>query len=191
MKKSSGEKIQNLHENNLDVDARSIYLFGKIDESSALSFLKNLHILNKTDGEIHVYINTDGGNNGDGMLIYDAISMSNNNIHGHAMGECSSMGSVILQACHKRSATQNTVIMVHPGNLNLEGTLVDVVNAAKYYKEELDRVFDIYYNRVKDTKGSDLKISKRRFKKYFMHDRYITAKESLKLGLIDIIEEQK
>jgi len=96
-----------------------------------------------------------------------------------------SMGSIILQAADKRVITKNSRIMIHRGDVCLEGNLNDV----KKDLEEtliLDKMcVDIYYERILE-RNPDFKRAK--LEKMMDSNHYISAEEALELGFVDDID---
>jgi ATP-dependent Clp protease protease subunit len=187
MARKNYEKIDLIHQQNIDPDRRIIYLIGNIEPDIASQFIKNLNYLTAVEGDITIYIMTPGGYWTDGMAIYQAIKQAKaHNITGIALGECSSMGSVILQAFDKRIAFADTTFLVHPGNTSSgENAFVhNFINQAKYEERILERMYEIYYGKAKKI----TKLSFKKFKNFFSVDKYLSPEKALEMGLIDEIK---
>ena len=183
--KTQGEIIEHIQDLNIDVDKRVIYVYDEINNETAKQFVQNLDFLNKTDGIIHLYINTPGGDWVDGMAMFSAVRLSRNNVIGHIYGDCSSMGSIIIQACTNRVATAESEMLIHPGSSYAHKDSISFVNQGKHEADILERMYQIYWNRIPDEKKR--KLTYRSFKAKFAHDIYLTAEKALTLGLIDDI----
>lgn len=176
--------LDTLHDCGIDVGTRSIYLFDEVDADSTRQTVKNLHYLSKTEGDIHLYINTPGGDWDGGMAICSALRLSQRNVIGHAMGTCSSMGSIIMQFCTHRIAAKETTLLVHPGITGVEKHSIDFIRWADQEKKNLDIMYEIYHTRMSSTVGESV-MPYKKFVKYIAHDRHLMAEQALSLGLID------
>jgi len=143
-------------------------------------FLKSLQILDSRSSDpIQVVMNNIGGAWGHGIAIYDAIKLSKSrvviNVFGHAM----SMGSVILQAADRRMMSKHSKMLLHYGSSSFSGNSQDAIKAADEERRICSEMLDIY---VEASKG---KISAAKLKKLLMTDCYLSAEESVELGLAD------
>lgn len=176
--------LDTLHDCGIDVGTRSIYLFEGVDEDSARQVVKNIHYLDKTEGDIHLYINTPGGSWDDGMAIASAIRLCKNKITGHALGTCSSMGSIIIQFCSKRIAAKETNMVLHPGSTYAEKHTVDFIRLADQEQKNLEIMYKIYHDRMTQTVGESV-MPYKKFVKFIAHDRHLMAEQAQELGLLD------
>lgn len=176
--------LDTLHDCGIDVGTRSVYLFNDVDEDSARQVVKNLHYLDKTDGDINLVINTPGGCWDNGMAIASAIRLCKNKVVGKALGTCSSMGSIIIQFCGHRVAAKETTLVLHPGQTAGEKHTIDFIRLAEQEKKNLDIMYEIYHNRMSSVKGDSV-MPYKKFVKYIAHDRHLMADQALELGLID------
>ena len=182
--KTQGELVAHVQDLNLDIEKRVIYLYDEIDNGSAKQFVQNLDYLNKTEGVIHVYINSPGGNWVDGMAMFASIRLSKNHVIGHIYGDCSSMGSIIIQACTTRIATAECEMMIHPGSSYGNTDAISFINKGKHETDILERMYQIYWNRIPEGKRN---MGYKSFKNKFAHDVYLTAQKALAFGLVDEI----
>lgn len=173
-----------LMEYGVDLRKRTLDLKGDVDQAIIHSRLKLLKFLDKTQGEITIYLDSVGGDVNLGLAAHDVIKNCDNPVEIVVEGVAMSMGSIILQAADRRIITKNSRIMIHRGDVCLEGNLNDV----KKDLEEtlvLDRMcVDIYYERITD-KNPDFKRAK--LEKMMDSNHYISAEEALELGLVDDI----
>lgn len=101
-------------EQSFDPTARSIYLFGRIDESFVQVAIPSLHAIDGAgDGPIDVYLMTDGGEISCALAVHDAIKSARNVVRIHAIGDVLSSGVVVFVAGDDRIAYPHTSVMLH------------------------------------------------------------------------------
>lgn len=183
-KKTDHTDLDTLHDCGIDVSTRSVYLFAEVDDDSARQAVKNLHYLDKTEGDINLIINTPGGCWDNGMAIASAIRLCKNKIIGKALGTCSSMGSIIIQFCAHRIAARETTLVLHPGQTSAEKHTIDFIRLAEQEQKNLDIMYKIYHDRMTKTVGDSV-VPYKKFVKYIAHDRHLMADQALELGLLD------
>lgn len=151
-------------------------------------FLKGLTFLESTNDEkpIIVHMNNPGGSWYHGMAIYNAIRACQCHITIVAYGHAMSMGSVILQAADTRIIAEDCTLMIHDGEEGLFGTPKTVEAWAKYSKKIRERMYRIYYKRMKVKKK---RITMKKIEEMCSHDNIFSAQESVALGLADSIME--
>ena len=155
----SNALIHNIHEYDLNVDAREIFLnsyISDIDEPGvdfrmAVKFNKNLRILNAISGKpILVHQHTIGGYWNDGMGIYDAMCASKSVITILCYASAGSMSSIIPQAATYRVLTPNCDWMIHFGSNSIDTNTISYIQDAEWNKKLVRRMLDIYVGRCKD-----------------------------------------
>lgn len=100
----------------VDLESRTIYLFGPVDGDMALKAIAALHELTeRSTDRITVFLNTEGGSEPDGWAIYDAFRRSNCEIKVVGLGEVQSMGMILLQMGDIRKLAPNTRCLIHLG----------------------------------------------------------------------------
>ncbi len=186
----SGEKsallrddTERYHEHNIHIKNRTIYFYGEVDEFTANEFIKNINILDAVSDEpIIVDINSAGGEVDNGWAIYDRIRQSKSRIIAKVWGDCSSMATIILQACDEREASENSLFLFHEGTAEKD---VDHVRNFESYVKLLpldrDRTYKVYHEATGLTRN--------RLEKLFTFDKFITAQTALDMGFIDKINE--
>ena len=153
-----------------------------VNEESALKLIDNLLLADAIEGPTRLLINTAGGDVISGIMIMDIIQGLNNPVHGLVCGEAASMGLYILQACHARYITKNSILFWH--NLISEVTIASqadlsrVVSSYQKFSKQLDGM-------LKTRSG----ITTETWDKTFGEKNNISfsAKESLALGMVDKI----
>ena len=186
--------IDFIHEFNINTDSREIYLYDEVCPQMAMSFLKNLHFLEKINSKpivIHQY--SSGGEWEAGMAMYDAIQQSPCFIIFVSYGCASSMGSVIPQSVYGkglRLSTPNCSWLIHEGSLTFENTYKATLSSVEWYKKTNIKMYNIYTN-VCQSAPAFLGQSQRKIKNYFTEklnlkeDWIISANEALEHGFID------
>jgi ATP-dependent Clp protease protease subunit len=164
---------------------RIIFLGVQITDEVANSVVAQLLFLQSEDPktDVHMYINSPGGNISAGLAIYDTMQFINCNVATYCVGQCASMGAVLLAAGTpgKRKALPNSRIMIHQPLAGMEGSAEDIIIHAKEFikiKERLNRIL------IKHT-GHPLE----KIEKDTDRDRFMSAEEALEYGLIDHIIE--
>jgi ATP-dependent Clp protease, protease subunit len=192
------DEIDRFHDYKLYVPARTIYMGSEacvdeqesgVDALMAERFLKNLLILDTTSGDpITVIMNNVGGEEAHGMAIYDAIKNSRCKITIKVFGMAYSMGSIILQAADKRLMAPNAKQMAHYGSLAMSGHTKTVQKTIKD-SEKMDKWMErMYLARIREKNSS---YTLEALEKLLDHDTYLTAKESVAMGLADKILSEK
>lgn len=174
-----------LLEHNFDIRARIIYLTEDITQESANKFVKILMFLDKTVGKINIILNTEGGDVSAGFAIYDSIKNCQNEVEIRVIGSAMSMGSIVLQAADKRIMTKNSRLMIHVGDMGVEGHFKNVKRAVAE-NEAMDKIcVNIYLDKIQEIKPE---FKKSQVQKLMEFDTYLSAEKCKELGLIDEIE---
>ena len=96
---------------------RIVLLGTPIDDTVANLIVAQLLFLQAEDPkkDIQLYINSPGGSVTAGLAIYDTIQMLSCDVCTYCIGQCASMGAVLLAAgaAGKRYALPNSRIMIH------------------------------------------------------------------------------
>lgn len=113
----------------LEFKDRVIYLIDEITSGSATETISQLHQLDKSRGEITLYINSPGGSLTAGLAIVDAIRLCRNSVSTVATGIAASTAAIIL-ACGepgKRFITENCDIMIKQPGGDSRGQASDIL----------------------------------------------------------------
>jgi ATP-dependent protease ClpP protease subunit len=184
------DQILLLHTNNLDITTKTITLIGDVDDGMFENCVKNLHILNQTNGLITIILNTDGGSLNSGRAIYDAIKFSSNVVRIVCFGTVMSCGTLILMAGDHRIMTPNSKLMFHSGQ---EGLSQDhprnIDQAYANLRDDEEFLETIYLDRLNEKQRKDKKklLTSKTVRDLITWDRYMNSTEALKLGLITSI----
>src|SRR5882762_10356432 len=160
---------------------RIIFLQGPVDDDSANLIVAQLLFLQSDDpkADIHLYINSPGGSVTAGLAIYDTMQFVSCDVATYCVGQCASMGAVLLAAGAegKRHALPNARIMIHQPSAGMEGSAEDILIHATEYKRTKDRLNRILFNHT----GRSLEQIERDTDR----DKFMSAEEALEYRLID------
>jgi ATP-dependent Clp protease, protease subunit len=152
----------------------------EVDRPMAQNFIKAMCMLDRTDGEITVVINTGGGSMIDGLAIYDMMRSCHNHVTAVVYGEACSMGCVILQGADKRVVSANSTIMFHEGSDSYAPDHARNVKYALDHGIALGERTNAIVNEAVHRKHPNKKL-----KEFWAFDKYFTAEQAVELGLAD------
>jgi ATP-dependent protease ClpP protease subunit len=195
-KSQRSELINDVHNFGVDFDGREIYVGGNdIDEINHIlssTFIINLRLLDKTDGNILIHFNTCGGEWSYGMSMYDMIKACRNKVITLSYAHARSMSSIIPQAADLRIIMPNAYFMIHEGTLGIEGTEKTVRSFVEFNKVADSTMLDIYANRC--LIGEKFKNWKQDKIKSFINNQlkdfeewYLTPRQSVEYGFMDAV----
>jgi ATP-dependent Clp protease protease subunit len=86
---------------------RIVFLGTPVDDMVANVIIAQLLFLQMTDPkkDIHLYINSPGGNVTSGLAIYDTMQFLTCDVNTYCIGQAASMGAVLLWAAPKANAS--------------------------------------------------------------------------------------
>ncbi|HUT09526.1 MAG TPA: ATP-dependent Clp endopeptidase proteolytic subunit ClpP [Thermoguttaceae bacterium] len=164
---------------------RIVFLGSQVNDDAANAVVAQLLFLQSEDAkkDVHLYINSPGGSITAGLAIYDTMQFINCDVATYCVGQCASMGAVLLTAGTKgkRKALPNSRIMIHQPLAGMEGSAEDIMIHAKEFTKVKERLNKIL---IKHT-GHPLE----KIEKDTDRDRFMTAEEALDYGLIDEVIE--
>lgn len=164
---------------------RIIFLGSAINDEVANAIVAQLLFLQSDDSksDIHLYINSPGGSVTAGMAIYDTMQFVTCDVATYCIGQCASMGAVLLTAGKhgKRHALPNSRIMIHQPLAGMEGTAEEIMIHAKEFQKIKAKLNGIL---LKHTGHSLEKIEQDTDR-----DRFMSAEEALEYQLIDRVIE--
>ena len=160
---------------------RVIFLVGPIHDGTANLIVAQLLFLESEnpDKDIHLYINSPGGNVSSGMAIYDTMQFIKSDVSTLCTGLAASMGAFLLAAGAKgkRYVLPNSRIMIHQPSGGFSGQASDIEIHAKevlYLKRKLNEMMALHT-------GQSLEVIERDTDR----DNFMGAEEAVKYGLID------
>ncbi len=165
-------------------DNRIIKLSKTIDSEESEKIIDQLLKLDtmKSNKDITFYINSPGGSVSDGMAIYDAMQMVKSDIKTICIGRCSSMAAVLLSGGTKgkRFITPNSEIMIHEVSSFNMGKIGELKINYEHSNTLNERIIKLLSNNT----GKTIKQVRHDIE---LKDRWFTAEEALKYGLVDKI----
>ena len=160
---------------------RIILLGTPIDDDVANLIVAQLLFLQAEDPkkDIDLYINSPGGSCTAGLAIYDTIQSLSCDVKTYCIGQCASMGAVLLAAgtAGKRFALPHARVMIHQPWGGAQGTASDIsiqANEILRTKATLNGILAAH------TKQTLKKIEKDTDRDFFM-----SAEEAVAYGLVD------
>jgi ATP-dependent Clp protease protease subunit len=166
---------------------RIIFLGSQVNDEVANAVVAQLLFLQSEDpkADVHMYITSPGGSISAGLAIYDTMQFINCDVATYCVGQCASMGAVLLTAgaAGKRRALPNARIMIHQPLGGTEGQATDIAIHADHIiktKKFLNELIAKHTGKSFETVEQDTE-----------RDKFLTAKEALAYGLVDKIIESK
>ena len=160
---------------------RIVLLGSEVNDPVASLICAQLLFLESQDPEkeIYLYINSPGGSVSAGMAIYDTMQVLSCDVKTYCVGQCASMGAVLLcaGAAGKRFALPNSRIMIHQPWGGAQGTAADIDIQAK----EILRLKAMLNSIIATHTGQSIK----RIEKDTERDFFMGAEEAVKYGLVE------
>jgi ATP-dependent protease ClpP protease subunit len=198
-RKPTRDDIDKFHDYSIYLPTRTLYVgsekVSEVDdfaESGCDAFMaerivKNLHILDSTVAEpINIIMNNIGGDTYHCFAIYDAIRACKSHVVVKVVGHAMSAGSIILQAADERIMTPNSCQMIHYGAFAISGHAKTTQKWAEEGKRIDKWIEQMYLKRINE-KNPDFKLAT--LQRRLNHDTFLSAQESVDLGLADKMEE--
>ncbi|CAD83317.1 ATP-dependent Clp protease proteolytic subunit [Candidatus Blochmanniella floridana] len=162
---------------------RIIFVIGKIENFMANLIVAQIMFLESEDPvkDIHLYINSPGGEVTAGMSIYDIMQFVKPNISTYCIGQAASMGAFLLAAgtTGKRFCLPNSRVMIHQPLGSLHGQATDIaIHATEILKvkENINKLMAKHTGKSIDVIRQDME-----------RDCFLSADESVKYGLVDSV----
>lgn len=166
---------------------RIVLLGTPIDDDVANLIVAQLLFLQAEDPkkDIDLYINSPGGSCTAGLAIYDTIQSLSCDVKTYCIGQCASMGAVLLcaGAAGKRYALPNSRIMIHQPWGGAQGTAADIDIQAKEILRLRAMLNKIIANHTKQ--------SLKKIERDTERDFFLSADEAKAYGLVDHVVESK
>jgi len=178
-----GERVLDIYSRLLK--DRIIFLGTEVNDQIANIVVAQLLFLKMEDPkkDIHLYIHSPGGGVTAGMAIYDTMKSVGCDVNTYCIGQCASMGALLLAAGTpgKRFALANSRVMIHQPWGGIGGTSADVEVQAKEIMYMKEKLAGILADATKQPIEKILEDTERDF--------YMSAQESVDYGLTDSILE--
>ncbi len=163
------------------LENRVIFLVGEINHvSAARVYMQMLYLVNlDARKDINLYINSPGGSVTDTLAVYDVMNFINCDVATFCIGECASGGAILLMAGTKgkRFILPNAKVMIHQPYGGVYGQAADIEIQA----EEILKTKETLINIMARCTGQPVE----RVKEDSERDRFFTAHEAVKYGLVD------
>lgn len=160
---------------------RIVFLGTDVNDQIANSIVAQLLFLESEDADkdITMYINSPGGSVTDGLAMYDAMQYVKCDVSTVCVGQCASMGAVLLAAGakNKRYILPHSRVMIHQPHGGARGQATDIEIQAKEIVKTKKVLNDILVQHT----GQTLE----RIEKDSDRDYFLSADEAIKYGLVD------
>jgi len=180
-KTGRGERTYDIYSRLLE--DRIVFLGTEVNDLVANSVMAQLLFLDKTGAsqDIKMYINSPGGSVTAGLAIYDTMQLVEPEISTYCLGQCASMGALLLAAGSKgkRFALPHSRVMIHQPSGGAGGTAMDLeiqINETLNLKRKLE---DILAHHTGRTAEEIAQATER--------DNFLSPEEAKEFGLIDHI----
>lgn len=163
---------------------RKIFLFGEVGEEMLHSFtMQIMSLMEDTQSEIDIYINSPGGEVNAGLAIYDLIRSCTAPINMYCIGLAASMGAVLFSGAPKgrRYILPHSKVMIHEPLIPR-----GVGGSASSIKSTADSILqtrELLNGILAENTGRSIE----EIDKATDHDNYMTAEEAIEFGLCDQI----
>lgn len=178
-----GERAYDIYSRLLE--DRIIFVGEQVNAAMVNTIVAQLLYLEKKDPDkdIVMFVNTPGGEVYSGMAIYDVMQYVKCDVSTICVGLAASMGSVILAGGTKgkRFALPHSKVMIHQPLWGAEGQATDIVIQA----EEILKIKNMFIDLVANHTGQ----KRDQVEKDMERNKWMTAEEALKYGIIDKIIE--
>ncbi len=166
---------------------RIIFLGTEINDYTANVIQAQLLYLDSADSErdINIYLNTPGGSVYAGLGIYDTMQFVSSKVGTICTGMAASMGAILLVAGEKgmRAALPHSRVMIHQPLGGIQGQASDIEITAR----EILKLKDELYQIIADHSGQSVE----RIRQDADRDYWMTSKEALDYGMIDLLYTRK
>ncbi|MBE7503835.1 MAG: ATP-dependent Clp protease proteolytic subunit [Verrucomicrobiales bacterium] len=166
---------------------RIVFLGTPVDDMVANVIIAQLLFLQMNDPkkDIHLYINSPGGNVSAGLAIYDTIQFLTCDVNTYCVGMAASMGAFLLAAGTKgkRYALPNSDIMIHQVSGGAQGSASDVERSVEHMfklKRRLNRLLAQHTGKTETDVDRDAD-----------RDYWMSAEEAKAYGLVDEVVKSR
>jgi ATP-dependent Clp protease, protease subunit len=167
------------------LNERIIFLGQAVDDQIAnLVVAQLLHLeAADPDKDVHLYINSPGGQVYSGLAIYDTMQFIKPDVQTTCFGMAMSMGSLLLAGGTpgKRHTLPNARILIHQPSGGYQGQSSDIEIHAREslaLRARLDEIYARHTGQTEERVHTDME-----------RDRFFDAEQALEYGLVDRIVE--
>jgi ATP-dependent Clp protease protease subunit len=165
---------------------RIIFLGTAVNDEVANLVIAQLLYLAAEDPEkdIHLYINSPGGEVNAGLGIYDAMQYVTPDVRTICMGQAASLGALLLAAGApgKRYALPHSRVMIHQPHGGVQGQTTDIQLHAEEFLKLRQKLNEILARHT----GRDV----HEVEKDTDRDRFMSAEEAKAYGIVDAVMEK-
>jgi ATP-dependent Clp protease, protease subunit len=162
---------------------RIIFLGTPVTDEVANTIVAQLLFLQQDDSDrdIHLYINSPGGDADAGLAIYDTMHLVAPDVSTTCVGMAASAAAVILGggAKGKRLSLPNSRMLIHQASAGVQGTAADI----EVHAREIIRL----NARIKELLAADTGQPVERIEHDINRDYWMSALEAKDYGLIDTV----
>ncbi len=162
---------------------RIVFLGTHVDQNSANLIVAQLLFLQAQDAkkDIYLYINSPGGSVYDALAIYDTMQYISNDVQTVGIGMQASAAAFLLNAGTKgkRFLLPNATVMIHQPSSGTRGKVTD-------QEIDLKESLRVKYL-LEDIMAKNTGQKKSQIHEDMERDRWMTAEEAKKYGLVDAI----
>ena len=180
-KTGRGERTYDIYSRLLE--DRIVFLGSEVNDQVANSIMAQLLFLDKAGAnqDIKMYINSPGGSVTAGLAIYDTMQIIEPDIATYCLGQCASMGALLLAAgtAGKRSALPHSRVMIHQPSGGMGGTAMDMeiqIAETLNLKRKLEDIIAHHTGRSAEEIAQATE-----------RDNFLSPEEAKEFGLIDHI----
>ena len=166
---------------------RVIFLTGGVDDQVANLLVAQLLFLESENPEkdISLYINSPGGVVSSGMAVYDTMQYIKPDVSTLCIGQCASMGALLLAAGKKgkRFCLPHSKVMIHQPLGGYQGQASDVeIHATEMLetRKKLNRILARHTGQRIDKINKDTD-----------RDNFMSAEAAVKYGIVDQVLEER
>ncbi|MEL3913057.1 ATP-dependent Clp endopeptidase proteolytic subunit ClpP [Treponema pedis] len=166
---------------------RIIFVDGEINDVSADLVVAQLLFLESQnpDKDISLYINSPGGSVTAGLAIYDTMQHIRPDVQTICLGQCASMGAVLLAggAKNKRFALPSSRVMIHQPWGGVQGQAADITIQAR----EIIRLKKLTIKYFAENTGK----TEKEVASDMERDFFMSPEEAMQYGIIDRVMNRR
>lgn len=172
---------------NVEQKQADVYIYGDItswpwleSDTSSYTLSKQLQELGDDVENVNVYINSYGGEVGEGLAIYNALKRHPAKVTTYADGFACSIASVIFAAGDERIISDTSLLMIHNAWTSAAGNSEELRKAA----EDLDTITSASINAYMGI----VNIEEDEVRRLMNEETWITGEEALEMGFANKLE---
>ena len=176
---SRGERAYDIYSRLLK--DRIVFIGEQVHDNMANTIIAQMLFLESEDPDkdINLYVNSPGGSVTAGLAIYDTMQYIKPDVATICMGQCASMGALLLAAgtAGKRYSLPHGRVLIHQPMGGAQGQATDI----DIHAREILKIREIINRLLADHTGQPLD----RIEKDTERDFFMNAEEAKKYGIVD------